>query len=525
MPKYKNWFWLAALTAACAFDVLFWKKPTGISFVIWTAILLDIGYLLAWREGKRPAKASMLIALMVLFFAFVPGWRNEPFTKAFSVLLAFAGMILLTATFLNGHWFYYRIWDFLTKMILAVVGGVSRAILLLSKNSNPTDENSPTKKSFWKKMLPVLRGVLIALPIVSLMAILLSSADPVFGDWLKRILDLEKLPETLFRVFYITIIGGFLVGIYLHAIVTVRPEKRPDPQKAWMKPFLGWTETAIILGLVDVLFVAFVFIQIRYLFGGTVNINETGYTFSEYARRGFGELVAVAVLSMLLYLGLNTISKRENRFAKVGFSAVSILLLANVLVILSSSLQRLMLYENAYGFSQLRTYTHVFIYYLAGLILVTIVLDVIRKRGHFALVLLICIVGFGATLPIMNVDRFIAQKNIQRAVSGEDLDVQYLNSLSIDSVPVSLDQYLNGKLPTSVEVALGYSLSCRAALTDDATRIPWQGFNIGGWNGYGLLHENPQIRSEYKVYQTSDLVWSYRLNGKEIPCLGPYLMD
>ena len=51
---------------------------------------------------------------------------------------------------------------------------------------------------------------------------------------------------------------------------------------------------------VALLFAAFVLVQFRYFFGGAQNIGLQGFTFAEYARRGYGELMAVAFLSLLL---------------------------------------------------------------------------------------------------------------------------------------------------------------------------------------------------------------------------------
>ena len=56
----------------------------------------------------------------------------------------------------------------------------------------------------------------------------------------------------------------------------------------------------MVLAGVALLFAAFVLVQFRYFFGGAQNIGIEGYTFAEYARRGYGELMAVAVLSLLL---------------------------------------------------------------------------------------------------------------------------------------------------------------------------------------------------------------------------------
>lgn len=525
MPKHKNWFWLAALAAACFFDFLFWKKDLGISFVIWIAALIGIGYVLAWREVRKPAAASILISILTLFFAFVPAWRSEPFTRLFSAMLSMGGLLLLSATFLTGNWPFYKMVDYFKNLFSAIGGGLSRAILLGSKNSAPPPLDEPQKPAGGKKIWAVLRGLLIALPIVAVLALLLTAADPVFGDWLKKLLDLEKLPEYLFRAFYIVAIGGILVGIYLHAVLPNKTEERPDPNKAWMKPFLGWTETAVILAAVDLLFIAFVFIQMRYLFGGTANINETGFTYADYARRGFGELVAVAVLSLGLYLVLHTITKLENKGSQVGFSALTILLMANVLVILGSSIQRLLLYEDAYGFSQLRTYTHVFIYWLAALILITVFLELFRRRGHFALALLVMTLGFGATLVLMNINGFIANKNVERAVAGEELDVPYLVSLSSDAVPLMFEKFTDAATPKAIKDDLGYALACRTVLMDDPAAMPWQGFNISTSQAWSMLQVNKSALSKYKVQDSNDLGWYYLKAGEKISCANYGFMD
>ena len=488
-------------------------------------VVIGIGYILARRENQKPAAASILISILTLGFAFVPVWRNEPFTRFFSILLTMGGLLLLSATFLSGNWPFYKMVDYFKNLFSAIGGGLSRAILLASKNNAPPPLDQPQKTSGSKKFWAVLRGLLIALPIVAVLALLLTAADPVFGDWLKQVLNLEKIPEYLFRLFYIVMIGGFLVGIYLHAIVPNIKEERPDPNKPWMKPFLGWTETAVILGAVDLLFIAFIFIQMRYLFGGTTNINETGFTYADYARRGFGELVAVAVLSLGLYLVLHTVTKRENKGSQVGFSALTILLMANVLVILASSMQRLVLYEEAYGFSQLRTYTHVFIYFLAGLILVTIFLELFRRRGHFALALLIMTLGFGATMAVMNINGFIANKNVERAIAGEELDVSYLVSLSSDAVPLMFEKFNDAATPKAVKEDLGYTLACTKVMMKDPVALSWQGFNLSTTIAWNLLQDNKSLLAPYKIQDSNDLGWFYLKNGEKITCGNYDFMD
>ncbi|HZD60956.1 MAG TPA: DUF4153 domain-containing protein, partial [Anaerolineae bacterium] len=63
---------------------------------------------------------------------------------------------------------------------------------------------------------------------------------------------------------------------------------------------LAFTESVILLGSVNGLLAFFIVIQFTYLFGGAHNIAAQGFTYAEYAHRGFFELVAVALLSFVV---------------------------------------------------------------------------------------------------------------------------------------------------------------------------------------------------------------------------------
>ena len=120
---------------------------------------------------------------------------------------------------------------------------------------------------------------------------------------LSNSLILEKLPEYIFRLIYILVFGYALAGTFLHSASQSNEEKLIGEDKPAIPPFLGFTETSIVLGSVVILFAFFVVIQFQYFFGGQTNIHIDGYTYSEYAVRGFGELVTVAFFALLLLLG------------------------------------------------------------------------------------------------------------------------------------------------------------------------------------------------------------------------------
>jgi len=110
---------------------------------------------------------------------------------------------------------------------------------------------------------------------------------------------------------------------------------------------------------------SFILFQLTYLFGGKANISLQGFTYAEYARRGFFELITVAAISLLLLLGVEkyVVKKEATHFGE--FKILGTALVIQVGLIMASALRRLSLYEQAYGFTVLRLYSHVFIIFLA----------------------------------------------------------------------------------------------------------------------------------------------------------------
>lgn len=534
-PRFVAWFGWAALLVAWAVDLLFWQKAPGVNFVLWVVLGLTAGFLLAWREGVKPSRWTWVPAALALAFALVTFWRLESFTRFLGVALGLACLVLTAATFRTGNWVAYRTWDFVMAALGVFGAALSRPVQLWAAKPDaaPTEdgkdeaETARAKPSWFKRSLPVLRGLLLALPLVFVLGALLASADPIFSDQLSnffKLFNLEKLPEYLVRLVYVLILAYLMLGVYLQAVLPAHLEPRPDPQTPALTRFLGWTETAVVLVSVDTLFAFFVAIQSLYLFGGRANITATGYTYADYARRGFFELVVVAAISLLLYLCLNAVTRRETDGQRRGFSGLSLALMALVLVILASSLQRLLMYVDAYGFSQLRTYTLVCIVWMALLFLTAIALEVTRRSGHLPLAVVLTVVGFALSLAALNVDGFIVHQNVSRAKAGSELDSSYLSSLSLDAVPALFEEYQAPDLPQPVRSELGATLACKAAFESKAESQSWLSFHLGQSQGRTILKEQAAAWSRYST-SLKDGQWQVQIDGQSRPCLDTSFMD
>ena len=315
----KKYLLPVALLLGFCFDLLFWGKTPGISFFIFIVLCLVSGFFLIKADHLRPAKASWLLIIPILFLAIMSFIRKEPLTSFLNMSLAIFLMAVLAMTYLGGQWLSFGIADYAANFFHLIGGMVSLPWLV--RPDEDTQKEHTGFRTWMKNAQPAIRGVLLAIPVLLIFTALFSSADLVFA---KRVTDLaanlklENLPEYIFRGVLILLVGYFFSGVILYAAKRSSSLTLIGKEKPIIPPFLGFTETSIILGGVIALFSAFVLIQVEYFFFGQANITQQGFTYSEYARRGFGELVAVAVFCIALIKGLSEISRIDITNEKEG---------------------------------------------------------------------------------------------------------------------------------------------------------------------------------------------------------------
>jgi len=531
--KHPNRILIAAILVAWCFDALFWEKSPGISFAIFIAIIIAAGLLLGVGEKTKPAKKAWLLLIPTTIFTLGSIIRKEPLTTFTNILMVLLLLGVFAHTYRSGRWLNYSLSDFGMLFLHLLTSALYKPWEALSKRkNNPTETNdSETKKvAAWRWMLPALRGLLIAIPVLAIFAALLAAADPIFDKTLNEFISLfklENLPEYIFRGVYILILGYLLGGIYIHSFTNKKEDKLIGEDKPWLPKFLGFTESIIVIGGVDILFLIFVIIQFRYFFGGYTNINVDGFTYAEYARRGFSELVIVAFFSLLLFLGLSSLTRRETALKRKLFSGSGIGLVVLVVIILVSAYQRLALYEQAYGFTRLRTYSHILMIWIGILLAATVVLELLNRQRSFALAALFTSFGFILSLNIINIDGFIVRQNIQRALQGEELDASYFRSLSSDAAPGIIKALENTSLDEIQKNDLRAVLACKmAGLAKQRKGQTWGSYHWSDSHAWNLLKAHREDFNSAKIYWKDDgSIWVIA-NGEHQPChYDPYLYD
>jgi hypothetical protein len=533
MKTNPNRFWIVVILLGWAFDFLFWEKPLGINFAIFVTLCIATGVLLLGGDGMRLSRRAGLLLIPIAFLAAMTFLRLEPMTVFLSISMTLFLMGVFALTYLNGEWIRYSLLDYVFGYLRLFGSMIARPIGLVSENRRLTSEQPSAGEKRSAPIWPFVRGIVIALPVIAIFASLLSSADPIFAQQFEKFIDIfkiENLPEYIFRLVYILILAYALAGTFLHAAQTSE-EKVED--KTWVSPFLGFTESTIVLGSVVILFIAFVIIQFQYFFGGQANISIEGYTYSEYARKGFGELVAVAFFSLLLLLGLGAVTRRETETRRRAFSILGVALVGLLIVMLIAAFQRLILYEAVYGFSQLRTYTHFFMIWLGLLLVAVVVLEVLRRERAVGLAMILAALGFVLSLNVLNVDAFIVRQNLQREIRSTtdkafaqgraDLDAQYLVDLSDDAIPPMVNAFHSKAVPSSVREKIGAALACKLYERQQAeTVIPWQGFHFSRWRADTALKQVNQELQTYEVIDQELPAVVETPGGEEFPCYQYY---
>ena len=460
-----------ALVLGVLGDVMLRATPWGVNFLIWVTALVGLGVLLArWGRVFTGGEGRWLVFVAVVFAAGLVV-RDSPVVVVLDVMAVLISLSLAVWRGRGGSLRRAGISDYF-------VGGAV-AGTLTSAGPLPVCvadiEWREALRGRWKgQALALTRGVLLAAPLLVLFGALFVAADAIFERLVIDVFGFD-LAEVFTHLFLICSLAWITSGLLWTGLMARLPEDLTIPRPRVVS--LGIVEVGVVLGLLDLLFLTFVVIQVRYLFGGAGHLAATsGLTYAEYARHGFFELVAVTALALPVLLVAHWLLRAENRAHEIVFKALAGVMVGLLFVIVASALQRMYLYQSEFGLTELRLYTTIFMLWIST-VLVWFLLTVIRaRRNRFAFGALI--VGFAAIFAInaMNPDALIANTNINRMEEGKRFDAYYLTTLSADAVPVIVESLPEiGDKPAWQ----GYSVE-RAVLNRWETKPPdWRTYNLG----------------------------------------------
>ncbi|MEC5425531.1 DUF4173 domain-containing protein [Virgibacillus sp. C22-A2] len=271
-------------------------------------------------------------------------------------------------------------------------------------------------------------GLAIGVPLLVVIIGLLMSADAVFQEVVLQfpqfLLELNFL-EGFFRVLAVILLTLLFFGVLQVLHIRLRPADF-DFNKTRKRTNKHWNSVTslTILVMLNSVYVLFAVIQFRYFFSEGL---QDGFTYAEYARRGFFELVFVTLINWTILTSCLNLVKgvEKNILMKMMYS----LLIVASGVMLASAYQRLSMYEAAYGFTIARLLAHAFMIFLMVIFAYTLIRVWIERLSllHFYLIAGLI---FYTILNVINIEQIIVDKNLERYKQIEKIDIYYLSTLS-----------------------------------------------------------------------------------------------
>ncbi|SUD48711.1 Uncharacterised protein [Nocardia otitidiscaviarum] len=279
-------------------------------------------------------------------------------------------------------------------------------------------------------------SALVTVALLVVFVPLLAGADAVFATLVDGVLPSMDAAE-LWRWVLLFLLAalGTAGALYLLA---APPPAAGTVVRQRVSRRLTRLEWALPVGALTMLFAVFVGTQLAVLFGGDDYVQRTAdLTYAEYARSGFWQLSAVSVLTLAVITVVQRWAARDTvadrAWLRVALAAVSVL----TLVIVASALSRMWTYQQAYGFTVLRLLVEVFELWIAAVYLLVLASLVRLRQGWLPRAAVGAAAATLLALAIMNPERLIADRNIDRWEAGKSLDTDYLNDLSADVLPAA----------------------------------------------------------------------------------------
>jgi hypothetical protein len=499
-----------AYIAGIVADLLFHHVALGVNVPIATLATLALVAFFGHREGRPAGPADPVdwwLAAVAAVASLGPALRTDPSVVALDLWLVAFG-VAAWAFAVSGVPVTRRAARAVAEM--GVQAGVA-SVLGLAWLLTRVGGDGFFARGFRQlgRATPVLRGLIIAVPILAGFALLLGSADAVFGRAIDDALRLPDFDDVLARAIFVTLVAVLIAGPIMIAAGSVGlfdPVRDPAPAAptapiagapavgggpeaaaataagAFVAPARrsGSTEAIVVLIAVDVLFAVFAAIQVVFLFGGADTLAAIGMTYSDYARQGYFQLVGVVALAGLLLIGAHEIAGRRRELLAAG-----LVLLVLTGVILASAALRLRLYQDAYGWTELRFFVAASIAWLAAAVVIAVALLAANRMRWLAHGLAASAVAITLAVSAIGPQAFVMEQNIARVLNPDlvpegghsGFDLPYALSLGDDAIPQLVAAVR--ALPEESQVeALRALYERRRTFDDGPDATGWQSWNL-----------------------------------------------
>ena len=293
----------------------------------------------------------------------------------------------------------------------------------------------------------IITGLVLTVPLTAVVAALLMSAD----DGLQRMLSgiAERIfSEEIWNIILqlclaipcsLYLFGMFYTNTHLNGLAVL--DENRCKQRLFNIRFVSNLIVYTAVTPICILYVMFFISQASYFLSAFTNSLPEGYTYADYARQGFFELFAVALINLGVLCFMSLFSKKAGREKTKALKFYSVTISVFTIILIATAISKMVMYIDNYGLTELRVYTSWFMVLLA-FTFVMIIVKQFRYDMQFAKHFSIMFTVMFAILCFSRPEALIARYNIEMYESGylDELDTNTILNMSDDGLLVALKE-------------------------------------------------------------------------------------
>lgn len=466
----RDWLFLSAcLGLGILAEASFLHGRIGVSYLVFIAGFYTVFFLkFKLSFNHRRIGILLMVAIWILSGNFL--LYDNDFFHMFNLfiipLLVLSHIILITSP----NTFQWDTPMFAGRLINQLKRGSQYSLIFIHKVFGGIFKNMNEQRAYTLKR--ILWGLAIGLPLLLMITGLLMSADTMFEMMILRLpiffLEVNFL-EGAFRFLFVFVAGLLFFGVF-QVLLNHEQLAKDTRQRVPGKIRLDSITAITILVLINTVYLLFTAIQFKYFFNGVL---MEGFTYAEYARRGFAELLFVMLINWSILMSFLKLVHNDRQNLKLALNILYSLLIVMSGIMLASAYQRLSMYEAAYGFTFDRLLAHAFMIFLMIIFAYTLIRVWIERLSvtHFYLIMGL---SFYTVLNAVNVDQMIVDQNIDRYKQTGKIDIYYLSTLSYTGWEGLLHLYESGQGDHS----LTEMLAMKQEIASREKEGGWQSFNF-----------------------------------------------
>ena len=390
----------------------------ALGFFIATLLTLVL-FAVYFTKGKKPQVKRYLWGLLALADALVFICTSNSSVRFFAFILCFLLSLLCFDGLVCGG----------TKGNRQTLGILFAAFSSLENMSVSISSLFASGNGRGKVFGKVLLSCLCAVPVLIILLPLLLASDDAFQGMMRSMFS--ETPGNLAKV-----VGGILLSVPLISYGFSLKNRRLSKIKTGSAKGIDSIYIISFLSVISACYVLYLFSQLAYFFSAFQGFLPNGkITYAEYARKGFFEMCAIAVINLCIVFAALLLAKKQNGKVGRGVQFVSTFICLFNLIIIATAISKMVLYIDAYGMTVLRITTSAFMVFMA-IVFISLILRIYSARINILKTGLISAGCIVLILGTANVNRICAAYNYESYCSGklDSIDVEAIYHLGDEGI-------------------------------------------------------------------------------------------